>query len=593
MPFINKNPLNYPVNAYNPIRTFQDDRAPTAADFRNFIVTDEWLDTSSNDFWKLSYKDSTQGIWSKMSGTSAAAETFIPDAGTSPVVPTATNQITIVGGNGIITTGGLNQWDTSMQSPFVGDFNFENNTAATALDLGIVNNDNDPASSSALNIDTQDAGGDAFIHFDVVGGTYDYSFGIDNSDGDRFKFNTGANPSAATDIFMVDSALTSFWHYSGQLYQSNDWAGGTVFTRIQNTDNSNTGSNACLEILPGGTSGGDPYIQWQVGAVTQQYSLGIDNSVAGDPLKLTDGDSPSLGTEYMLLDIPASRWEFPINIFLQEIANVGGAVSNFVSNTDNTDAASDAAFQALTGGLNGGDPFLHVEVDSVQEYSFGIDNSDSDILKLTDGASPSAGNVLFQITAAGAPSFPTAPLDVPSGGTGVATLTDHGVLVGSGTGAITPLAAATNGQLIIGSTGADPVLATLASADSSVTITNGAGTIDLSASAPGLSWALIAVNANIVAGNGYIANKAGVLTMTLPAASEVGEQFAITNFKQAVGWQIAQGANQYIRFGNQITTVGAGGSLDSVALGDTVYCICTETDLGWQVINSVGNITVT
>ncbi len=74
------------------------------------------------------------------------------------------------------------------------------------------------------------------------------------------------------------------------------------------------------------------------------------------------------------------------------------------------------------------------------------------------------------------------PLTVPNGGTGLATITDGGVMLGSGTGAVTPLGQATNGQLVIGSTGADPVLAALASADGTVTIANTAGAIDLSVS---------------------------------------------------------------------------------------------------------------
>jgi len=82
----------------------------------------------------------------------------------------------------------------------------------------------------------------------------------------------------------------------------------------------------------------------------------------------------------------------------------------------------------------------------------------------------------------------TTPVGVASGGTGAATLTDHGVLVGSGVGAITPLAVGTNGQLLVGSTGADPVFATVASADNSIEVTGGAGTIDLS------STGTIAVN---------------------------------------------------------------------------------------------------
>ena len=75
-------------------------------------------------------------------------------------------------------------------------------------------------------------------------------------------------------------------------------------------------------------------------------------------------------------------------------------------------------------------------------------------------------------------------LPVASGGTGAATLTDGGVLLGSGTGAITALGQATNGQLVVGSTGADPVLATL-TGGSNITVTNSAGAISIAATGLG------------------------------------------------------------------------------------------------------------
>ena len=75
-------------------------------------------------------------------------------------------------------------------------------------------------------------------------------------------------------------------------------------------------------------------------------------------------------------------------------------------------------------------------------------------------------------------------LPVASGGTGASTLTDGGVLLGSGTGAVTALGQATNGQLVIGSTGADPVLATL-TGGANITVTNSAGGISIAASGLG------------------------------------------------------------------------------------------------------------
>ena len=51
----------------------------------------------------------------------------------------------------------------------------------------------------------------------------------------------------------------------------------------------------------------------------------------------------------------------------------------------------------------------------------------------------------------------TANLGVASGGTGASTLTDGGVLLGSGTGAITPMAVLADSEIIVGDGGGDPV----------------------------------------------------------------------------------------------------------------------------------------
>ena len=72
------------------------------------------------------------------------------------------------------------------------------------------------------------------------------------------------------------------------------------------------------------------------------------------------------------------------------------------------------------------------------------------------------------------------PLIVANGGTGLATITDHGILLGSGTGAITPLGVAANGKIPIGSVGADPVLAEITGTANQIISTPGAGSITLS-----------------------------------------------------------------------------------------------------------------
>ncbi len=75
----------------------------------------------------------------------------------------------------------------------------------------------------------------------------------------------------------------------------------------------------------------------------------------------------------------------------------------------------------------------------------------------------------------------TGTLPVANGGTGATTLTDGGVLLGSGTSAVTATAVLTNGQLLIGDGTGDPTVGTL-TGTSPIGITNGAGSITIAAS---------------------------------------------------------------------------------------------------------------
>ena len=112
-------------------------------------------------------------------------------------------------------------------------------------------------------------------------------------------------------------------------------------------------------------------------------------------------------------------------------------------------------------------------------------------------------------------------VSVSDGGTGASTLTDHGVLLGSGTAAITALGEASNGQLVIGSTGNDPVLATL-TAGTNMTVTNASGSITLSQTLVALndqtdSYTLVLGDA----GKLITMTKASANTLTLPKNASV------------------------------------------------------------------------
>ena len=186
------------------------------------------------------------------------------------------------------------------------------------------------------------------------------------------------------------------------------------------------------------------------------------------------------------------------------------------------------------------------------------------------------------------------PIEVSKGGTGVSSLTDHSVLVGSGTGAITALTVGTNGQVLVGASAADPAFATLTSTGGTVTFTAGANTLNLEAAGGGLTWSEITgATKTIVVGEAYVSNDGATLvTFTLPAAAAVGKEFAVVG-KGSGLWQIAQGANQYIIIGASTSTPGAGGHIDSTADNDCVELVCTVADLGFTVRDYVGTISVT
>ncbi len=77
----------------------------------------------------------------------------------------------------------------------------------------------------------------------------------------------------------------------------------------------------------------------------------------------------------------------------------------------------------------------------------------------------------------------TGVLTVPNGGTGAATETAHGVLLGQGTGAITAAAVGATGTVLRGSTGADPAFGALITTD--LPSTQSPATLSSAANTPG------------------------------------------------------------------------------------------------------------
>ncbi len=183
--------------------------------------------------------------------------------------------------------------------------------------------------------------------------------------------------------------------------------------------------------------------------------------------------------------------------------------------------------------------------------------------------------------ALGTAAFVNVPIVPANGGTGVISPTIHTLPVAQGAANFNFLGPLTNGQLLVGSTGADPVAANLV-AGTNITISNSAGSVTISAAGlGGFSWHDVTGTSQLmIANNGYIANNGGLVTLTMPATSLVGDEIDIIG-KGAGGWLVQCDVGQTIVVGSSTTSVA--GSVASTDAKDSFYMICTTANTEWTV----------
>lgn len=286
-------------------------------------------------------------------------------------------------------------------------------------------------------------------------------------------------------------------------------------------------------------------------------------------------------------------------ITLSGAANVTATLADYIIGVNNTAAPRSVTLPtaSTTGAANNSGKIYIIKDQS------GLAGTNNITIAPSSGTIDGAASIIIdanfgevQVYSDGAAWFSSAgpelvsPLPVSKGGTGVATLTDGGVILGSGTAAVTVLAQATNGQLVVGSTGSDPSLATL-TAGAGVTITNGAGSITLASGA--IVWTAQAAGTSLLANQGFISTAGTAQNFPLPTAScPLGSLLELAGNGAGLV-TITQAAGQSIRFGNSVSTVGAGGSVASSVVGDAIKVVCTVANTTFQVVTgSIGNWTV-
>jgi hypothetical protein len=212
-----------------------------------------------------------------------------------------------------------------------------------------------------------------------------------------------------------------------------------------------------------------------------------------------------------------------------------------------------------------------------------------------NGTLAQSNGSIYTFTTATYPSTTTANRLLYSSATNTVTdlaTANSATLVTDTSGVPSWTSSMTNGQVLIGSTGATPVPATITGA-AGITVTNAAGSITISGGGGGYTWTEVTgTSQTMAANNGYITNNPALVTLTLPTTAALGTTLSIAG-KGAGGWKIAQNAGQEIFFGSSATTIGVTGYLQSTQQFDSIELLCITADTQWTVITGPqGAITV-
>lgn len=214
--------------------------------------------------------------------------------------------------------------------------------------------------------------------------------------------------------------------------------------------------------------------------------------------------------------------------------------------------------------------------------------------------SATSGVPLISNGAAADPSFGTAV--VAGGGTGATSFTAHSLLLGQGTSPVTALGAATNGQIPIGSTGVDPVLATITQG-TGISVTNGAGSITIAA-AGGVATTYTEDSGTATpSANNLNVLGSGSITTTGSGSTITTALTGLTNHNVLVGAGtstitkvapsatsgvplISQGSSSDPTFGTAV--VGGGGTGATSFTAYSVVCAGTTSTGAFQNVSGVG-----
>lgn len=269
---------------------------------------------------------SGDGVWLPFTGVASGITTI------NTILPAVGGNFTLTAGAGIAITPGVNSVTISLTGGGIGIDSFTVPAGTSPVSSDGSGNINWPAGNG----------------FSITGGT--------NS-------MTGNMVSPFTGSFGFTSAVS----------------GANEVLSVSHTSNT-ANSNSIINAAVAGTSGGDPFIYFNVGS-TSAWSIGIDTS--SSQFKITSASAssvtPSTGDSFLVCDYSQLTAIFSVNNLSNTMSLPGLNLTIGCVNTDTANAASSSSIASGVAAATSGDPYFQLAIGpAVTCNKFGLKNSDSD-----------------------------------------------------------------------------------------------------------------------------------------------------------------------------------------------------------------------
>ena len=549
-----------------------------------------WINTVDSNVWVLSniVTVTSGGVtgpapdWVLIASDEDIAVKFAVPNGTSPVDPTAAGLFNLTSSDGSVTITG---------SP--NTINFTTSSVATGIQRIAVDTGMSPVSGATVTSTNTTI---------LATGTLANALQTNGLSGSSFAYQTqyaGSNAavSAASKWGVAQFDSNSFTVASGFVTINNAGTTGVV-TKIQGDDSLPVVPAAGLITLDGvvvnNATHAKPVFFAKNAASVEELDVQRTVAVTSGAKTANNAGLASFDSAIFTVDA-ATGW----------VSLVGGSLPPVIKFT--ADSGANPVLPNGAGNVNvlgSGSITTVASANTITTQLTGLTNhavlvgaGTATITKV--GPTATAGQVLQSQGAAADPVFSTATYPstttinqilYSSANNTVTGLTaaNNSVLTSGATGIPTWTNMATNGVVLIGATGAPPSPATL-TAGSGITITNGANSITIAATAAAFNWTDEAVPFNASSNNGYFIT-AGSVTATLPASPNQGDiiRFIVDT---ASAFTVTANSGQVIRLSSSVSA--SAGTAVSTARGDSLNLVYRSGATGWLSFGSIGNWVIT